>query len=100
MRKYDKVVIKKSTKPKKKMMAVFSSSKNARTRTIHFGASGYDDYTKTKDKEQKARYLARHRQNERWDDPFSAGALSRWILWDRPSIQASVRAYRKRFNLK
>ena len=100
--KYDKVVIKKSTNPKKKMMAVFSDSSrpNSRTKTTHFGSSGYDDYTKTKDKEQKQRYLSRHRRNENWNDPLTAGSLSRWILWDLPSKQDSIRAYKKRFKLK
>ena len=98
--KYNKVVIKKSTNPKKKLMATFSDSSkpNSRTRTKHFGSRGMDDYTKTKDKEQKSRYLGRHRRRENWNDPLSAGALSRWILWDLPSRQDSIRAYKKRFN--
>ena len=45
------MVVKKSTKPGKKLMAVFTRD-NGRTKTTHFGASGMDDYTKTKDKEQ------------------------------------------------
>ena len=38
------VVIKKSTKPEKKMMAIFTLE-NGKTRTVHFGASGMSDYT-------------------------------------------------------
>ena len=56
MKKYDKVVIKSSTKAGKKMMATFSNSKGGRTKTIHFGAAGMDDYTRTRSKEQKSRY--------------------------------------------
>lgn len=94
-----KVIIKKSTKPEKKLMAIFTMD-NGRTRTTHFGASGMDDYTKTRDKEQKQRYLKRHRRNENWNNPLSAGALSRWILWNKETRGASVTAYKKRFNLK
>ena len=74
-------------------------------RTIHFGASGYMDYTKyyKQDpklaKQKKESYLARHRVNEDWNDVMSAGALSRWILWNEPTIEASVKDFKKRFNL-
>jgi len=93
------VKISKSTKPEKKLMAVFQLD-NGRTKTTHFGAAGMDDYTKTKDKEQKKRYLDRHRKRENWDDPMTAGALSRWILWDKETKAASISSYKKRFNLK
>jgi hypothetical protein len=93
------VKISKSTKPEKKLMAVFQLD-NGRSRTTHFGAAGMDDYTKTKDKEQKKRYLDRHRKRENWDAPMTAGALSRWILWDKETKAASITSYKKRFNLK
>ena len=93
------VVIKKSSKPEKKLMAIFTL-KNGRKRTTHFGLSGADDYTKTRDKQQKQRYLSRHRQNENWNNPVSAGALSRWILWNKETRGASITDYKKRFNLK
>lgn len=94
-----KVVIKKSTKDGKKLMAIFSMD-NGRTKTVHFGASGMSDYTKHRDDERKKRYLTRHRKNENWSDPMTAGALSRWILWNLPTREASIRDYKKRFNLK
>ena len=92
------VVIKKSTKPEKKLMAVFKMD-TGRTRVTHFGQAGAPDYTRTRDKEQKSRYLSRHRRRENWDDATSAGALSRWILWDLPTRRASIASYKKRFNL-
>ena len=101
MKKYDKVVIKSSTKAGKKMMATFSNSKGGRTKTIHFGQAGANDYTKTKDKERRRLYLERHgRGRENWNDPTSAGALSRWILWNLPTRSASITAFKSRFNLK
>ena len=93
------VVIKKSTKPEKKLMAVFSLD-NGRTKKIYFGSAGMDDYTKTRDKAQKERYIKRHRRRENWNKPMSAGALSRWILWDKESRAASITSYKRRFNLK
>ncbi len=99
MSKPEKVVIKKSDKEGKKLMAIFTMS-NGRKKTTHFGASGMDDYTKTRNKEQKQRYLKRHRRNENWNNPVSAGALSRWILWNKETRAASINDYKRRFNLK
>ena len=99
---YDKpvsVVIKKSTKPEKKMMAIFTLE-NGKNKTVHFGASGMSDYTIHKDDERKKRYLERHRKNENWSAPMTAGALSRWILWNKKSKVASISDYKKKFNLK
>lgn len=93
------VKISKSTKPEKKMMAVFQLD-NGRSRKVHFGARGMEDYTKTKNKEQRKRYLDRHRKRENWDAPMTAGALSRWILWDKETKAASITSYKKRFSLK
>ena len=65
-----------------------------------FGAAGIDDYTITHDKDQRTRYLTRHRKNENWNNPKSAGALSRYILWgDSSSIESKLAAYKRRFNL-
>jgi len=73
---------------------------NGRSKTTKFGASGMDDYTKTKDKEQRARYLQRHSRNENWSDPTSAGSLSKHLLWgESTSMMANLRAFRNKFNL-
>ena len=78
----------------KKYVATFSDGSK-----VQFGAKGYTDYTLSKDKKRKELYLARHESRENWNNPFSAGALSRWILWNKPTVQASIRNYKIRFNL-
>ena len=93
-----KVVIKKSTRKEKKLMAIFTQS-NGRKKTIHFGAAGMSDYTKHKDSERKKRYIARHRKNENWNKPMTAGALSRWILWNKTSLRGSITDFKNRFKL-
>jgi len=94
-----KVVIKKSSKPEKKLQATFSYPETTRTKTINFGSAGMADYTISKDKEQRSRYLERHRKRENWNKPDTAGALSRWILWEKPTRREAIQAYKKRFNL-
>ena len=90
--------IKPSPKPDKKYVAVFETDKGT-TKTTHFGQKSADDYTKTHDKEQRARYLARHKKNEHWSDPTSAGSLSKNILWNKPTITESIASFKKKFNL-
>jgi hypothetical protein len=88
-----------SDKPDKKLVAKFQTD-NGRTKAVHFGAAGMDDYTKTKDKEQRARYRARHAKDLVTGDPSKAGYLSYYVLWgDSTSIQSNISAYKQKFNL-
>lgn len=82
----------------KKYRAVFQLP-NGRQKTTYFGARGYEDYTMHKDKERMKRYLTRHKARENWGDPTTPGALSRWILWNKPSLRASIQDYAKRFGI-
>jgi hypothetical protein len=100
-KKPNKVVIKKSSKDGKKLMAVFSYPESTRTRTISFGQAGAPDYTITKDKEQRSRYIRRHRARENWSKPDTAGALSRWVLWGNSTSRSeNIRNFKSKFNLK
>ena len=90
-----KVKFIKSTRKDKKYTAIFSDG----TKT-HFGASGYEDYTTHKDNKRKTLYLNRHRKNENWESYKTAGSLSRYILWNLPTLKASISDYKRRFNLK
>jgi hypothetical protein len=97
---YKLIKIQFSSKPEKKMMAIFLNLDNNRTKTTHFGSFGMSDYTIHKDSKRKQRYLLRHKKNENWDIPVSAGSLSRYILWNKKSIDESIVDYKKRFNFK
>ena len=72
-------------------------------KTTYFGAKGMGDfihYSKISPAEgakHKKSYLARHSANENWNDSRSAGALSRWILWNKGTLEASIADYKKRF---
>ena len=93
-----KLTIKSSTNPKKKLMAVFTYE-DGKTKTTHFGAKGMDDYTITKDKEQRKRYRDRHKKDLSTKDPTKAGYLSYYILWgDSTSRKENIAKYKKRFN--
>ena len=87
--------IKKSTNPDKKYMATFTV--NGRKKIVHFGQKGASDYTKHKDDERKNRYINRHKKRENWKSPITAGSLSRWILWNKKTLKASIDDYKNKF---
>ena len=93
-----KVIIKKSTNAKKKYMAIFYDGEK-KVKTTHFGAANMSDFTKHKDEARKKNYLNRHQARENWQDYKSAGSLSRYILWNKPTLRASIADYKKRFRL-
>lgn len=92
--------IMKSDLDRKKYKAIFYNKDRSKVKTTHFGAKGMNDYTIHKDDERKERYLARHKVNEDWNDYTSAGSLSRYLLWNKPSLSASFNDYLKKFKLK
>lgn len=89
----------KSTQPGKKYTAHFIDSENGRTKKTHFGASGMDDFTITKDPEQAKRYRTRHAKDLKTNDPTRAGFLSYYLLWSSPDFERNIREYKNRFNM-
>jgi hypothetical protein len=90
--------LRRSHKRDKKWDAVFE--KEGKEKVVPFGAKGYSDITKHKNVTRKARYIKRHSgMGEHWSKPDTPGALSRWILWNKPSFRDSVRDFKQRFNL-
>ena len=91
--------IKPSHKAEKKWDATFIYP-DGHQKVVPFGAKGMSDYTKHKDKTRKLRYLKRHSgMGESWRKPDTPGALAKWVLWNKPSLRASIADYKKRFRL-
>ena len=92
----------KGTSGNAKMKAVFTDG-SGDTKTTQFGYKGMSDYTKHGDEGRKSSYLARHgakSSNENWNDPTTAGALSRWVLWNKKTLAGSKKAFKDKFNLR
>jgi len=91
-----KLQILKSDNPKKKWKAVFTKP-DGKTKTIHFGACGYQDYTQHHNKDRRTLYRQRHEKDLK-GDPMRAGYLSYYILWgDSTSLHTNIRAFKKQF---
>jgi len=77
----------------KKWRAMFSDGTHT-----DFGSKGMDDFTITKDVSQRDRYLKRHRKNENWSDPRSAGSLSKHILWgESTALHQNLADFKRKF---
>ena len=85
---------KKSHKPDKKVDPVIEGKK-----TVAFGAKDMADFTRQKDPEIKARYIARHRSNEDWAKSGikTAGVYAKHVLWNEPTVQASIHDLNHRY---
>lgn len=80
------MTLKPSTRKDKKWMIQTPSGK-----TVHFGSKGYSDYTQHKDPKRKEAYIHRHQAREDWNDPETAGFYARWLLWNKPTLSASIK---------
>ena len=86
------VVVSKSDKPDKRLKANFGK------KTVHFGAKGGSTFVDHKNPKTKANWEARHKVRENWRDYDSAGALSKHVLWNKTTLEASIRDLNDRQN--
>jgi hypothetical protein len=99
-----KVSITPSTRKTKKYMVTFTQDGRVVKKT-HFGGRGCGDfiiYSRRDPKLARAKrlaYIKRHRVNESWRDPTTAATLSRYILWEKPGLQQSIRKFKVLFGL-
>jgi hypothetical protein len=70
-------------------------------KAIQFGATGYTDFTLTKDEKKKDAYVARHRGSENWGKSGidTAGFWAKHLLWNKPSLSASIRDTEQKFGI-
>lgn len=76
---------------------VFYDHARKKIKTIQFGAVGYEDFTTHGDLQRKMSYISRHQAREDWNDPMSAGTLSKFLLWNKTTLSASYKDFRNRF---
>jgi len=81
------------------MTAVFYDG-NKKVKTTHFGDSNGSSFIDHKDEQKKEAWIARHKVRGTFDDPMSASSLSRFVLWNKPTLTASIKDYKTRFNFK
>ena len=97
----EEYILQKSDKPKKKFVILMNDGKMKH----YFGNAGSKDFTlhdKEKREARKKAYIARHEKRENWKKSgiHTSGFWSRWLLWNKPTIEESIKDVEKRFNVK
>jgi len=69
-------------------------------KVIHFGSRGYSDYTQHKDPKRLLLYNKRHSKKENWNDIETAGFWAKALLWNKPTLKASMKDIEKRFKVR
>ena len=88
----------KSTNPKKKYMVKFINQTTGRLNPIHFGSANMSDYTLNKDDKRKALYIKRH-ANDYINDLNYPGSWSMHLLWNKKTLEESIKDMEKRFKI-
>lgn len=83
-----------SSRADKRLMALFDSGVK-----VHFGLRGGSTFIDHHDEVKKENYIKRHRVNEDWSRPDSAGTLSRYVLWNKRTMKESVEDYKRRYKM-
>ena len=86
--------IEESNRKDKRFVATFDNGKK-----VHFGLKNAYTYLDGAPEEKRKGYLARHKVLEDWRDPYKAGTLSRYILWEFRSFNSALKAYEQKFNV-
>lgn len=94
------VSVKPSSDPDKKLDVKLETDAG-REKTVRIGQRGAPDFTKTGDEAMKERYITRHAAREDWrlSGILTSGFWAKHLLWNKPSLSASIADTRKQFNL-
>jgi hypothetical protein len=98
--------LRRSHRPEKKYDAVFLTP-DGNEKTVPFGQRGYNDFIiynkksgETIANKRKQLYIQRHSgMGEHWSKPDTPGALSRWILWNKKTLKASLKDFKRKFKV-
>lgn len=91
-------IITPSNRKDKKYSAIIID--DGKPKTIHFGATGYDDFTTHKDEDRRQKYEKRHQKNENWDDPTKAGFWAKNLLWNKSTLEESAEDIEDKYKFK
>ena len=86
------IIISSSTNINKKYKAVIDGKK-----TVHFGHSSYEDFATHNDPKRRDNYIARtSKQDHSKQNIASPAWMSRFILWEKPTLKGAVESANKK----
>lgn len=91
--------LEKSDKETKRFVATFKNGEGIKR--VYFGSPSGSTFIDNFDRQKKENYIKRHSKlNENWLDPYTPGALSRWLLWEDANLFVAIQNYKKKFNFE
>jgi hypothetical protein len=92
------VIVTPSTRANKLLTAHILLS-TGRAKRVSFGDKNGDQFFRHNDTAKRAAYVARHKKAENWTSAgaLTAGFWSRWLLWNKPTLEASADWITRRF---
>lgn len=91
-----------SDRPNKRFQITMKNPETGRNKTVHFGANSGSTFIDHQDSTKRKNYIARHRElNEDWSKQGinTAGFWSRWLLWNKPTLEQTIKFIEKKFNV-
>ena len=83
-----------------KRLVCYFIMKNGKTKTTKFGMyKSAGTYADGATDEKRNQYIGRHQKRENWKDIFSAGSLSRFVLWEFRSNNDIEKFYNRQFKI-
>jgi hypothetical protein len=94
----DTYILKKSKRDDKRFVLIMEELGHKH----NFGLKGGKTFIDGRTEKERQNYIARHKVRENWNKSgiHTAGFWSRWILWNKPTLQESINDVEKRFNIK
>jgi len=88
--------IENSTRKGKRFVATYADGTK-----VHFGSKGASTFIDGKRTEiERKNYIKRHDVRENFENPKSAGSLSRYLLWgDNKSLEKNHQEFMKKFKI-
>ena len=80
----------------KKLDAIYSFQ-NLKPLIIPFGQKGYSDFTTNHSLKKRDAYIKRHQVREDFENPFTSGSLSRYILWETDNLNLNIKLFKDKF---
>lgn len=91
--------IKKSKTEGKRYDAIFVNVKTKKEKKVSFGKQGEKDFISLQDKKMRDFYDFKNKDKP-IVDLMSKQALEKYILWNKPTLESSIKDYTKRFKEK
>ena len=83
----------------KRMTATFYNDDGKKKKTVHFGYKGGSTFIDHKNENTKNAWIARHQIRGSFEIYDTPSSLARWVLWNKRTLQESIKDYKRKFNL-